>query len=288
MTERSRHTSTQDVKAAREIGLAMTHRLARYFLGSRDLHYGFWPEDLPVHFRNVALAQEAYANALIADIPEGVESVLDVGCGGGATALRLIERGFQVDCVSPPGPMAELARDTLRDRVTLFETPFQELETQNRYDLVLFSESILFIRPLDTAIAKAVSLLRERGYLLVSDIFRLSSTSKSYHGGSIGGGHYLDDWRPALEQFPLELVSETDITDHIAPTFTVIEQILDVVQPVYELYLDRLRLRRPWMTRLAARIINLDKYEAKFFSGRYSAENFKRSKAYYRFLYRLG
>ncbi len=280
-------TSDPDVKVSREIGLAMANRLARYFLDTNDLHYGFWPDDLPVHVRNLRHAQEAYSNALIADIPDDVETILDVGCGTGATALRLLERGFEVDCVSPPGPLARLAAENLNGRATLFEAPFQELAAAGGYDLILFSESILFIRPLEAAIGKAVSLLRPRGYVLVCDIFRRPRTWKKYHGGPIGGGHYLADWQRTLQGFPLELLRETDITDRIAPTFTVLEQIMEVFQPVYHLFLDRLRLRRPWTTRLVTKVADLKKYEAKLFSGRYSAENFRRHKAYYRFLYQL-
>ncbi len=280
-------TSDPDVKVAREIGLAMTNRLARYFLDTDDLHYGFWPDGLTVHVRNLPRAQEAYSEALIADIPADVTTLLDVGCGTGANALRLLERGYKVDCLSPPGPLAELAAENLAGRAKLFETPFQALETGTRYDLILFSESILFIRPLDVAIEKAISLLRPRGYVLVCDIFRRPKQWKKYHGGPIGGGHYLEDWHNTLREQPLDLVRETDITDRIAPTFAVLEQIMDVLHPVYKLFLSRLRLRRPWTTRLVTRVADLDKYEAKLFSGRYSAENFRRHKAYYRFLYQL-
>lgn len=266
--------------------MAMAHRAASYFFDAQDLHYGYWRDELPVHLRNLSQAQEAYSAALISDLPDDAESILDVGCGAGATARRLAARGYSVDCVTPPGPLAEIAAERLGGDLNLFVTPFQAFESPRTYDLILFSESILFIRPLEAAIAKAVSLLRDRGYILVCDIFRRPHEGPKYHGG-LGGGHYIDDWHRTLGEFPLELLKEVDITDRIAPTFAVLEQIMDVMHPVYRLFLDRLRLRRPWATRLLARVLNLPKYERKLFGGRYSAENFRSHKLYYRFLYRL-
>jgi len=288
-----RGATDEEVEASREIGLAMASRAIGYFLGAEHLHYGYWPDGLEVHVRNVARAQELYTAELVGDFPAGVESVLDVGCGSGATALQLLARGYRVECVTPPGPLAELAAEALGDDVPLHLTPFQRFVTDRRYDLLLFSESLLFIRPLDVALARACSLLEPGGHVLICDLFRSPPPESgpvgagSYHRGPIGGGHYRQELQEALEATPLEPVRETDITDRIAPSFDVIAQAMEVVEPIYRLWRERLRVRHPWMDRLGGRLLDLEKYERKYFGGRYSAENFRRWKRYLRLLLRL-
>ena len=60
-------------------------------------------------------------------IPAGVHTILDVGCGAGNTARKLLERGYQVDCVSPNGVLSGVARTVLAGRATLFESRFQDV-----------------------------------------------------------------------------------------------------------------------------------------------------------------
>ncbi|HAS54902.1 MAG TPA: hypothetical protein DCS42_12660, partial [Nitrospiraceae bacterium] len=72
-----------------EFGLAIGYVLGHHILNIRDLHYGYWPDDLPVDMQNLAKAQANYTDLLMSRIPQGVKSVLDVGCGAGNTARKL-------------------------------------------------------------------------------------------------------------------------------------------------------------------------------------------------------
>ena len=67
----------------KEVGLDIGLVFAKHFYKTDYLHYGYWPEGLSVEPANVIEAQENYANLLLKHIPEGVSSVLDVGCGSG-------------------------------------------------------------------------------------------------------------------------------------------------------------------------------------------------------------
>ena len=86
---------------SQEIGLRIANIFGRYFLKTDHLHYGFWPEGLPVALENLPKAQDLYTEFLRARIPEGVRSILDVGCGTGHNAEVLLAAGYEVDCVSP-------------------------------------------------------------------------------------------------------------------------------------------------------------------------------------------
>ena len=267
-----------------EFGLALGFVIGHHFLNMQDLHYGYWPEGLPHVPQNLAVAQAHYTDFLMSHIPGGVKSVLDVGCGAGNTARKLIERGFKVDCVSPNGVLTGVAKQVLKGRGDIFETRFQDLQTERRYDLILFSESLLFI-PLQDGFTKALSLLNPGGHVLITDIFRVPAEGKS----PIGGGHELARFRETIARFPLVPILDLDMTDGIAPTFDLIDAAYrEAVQPAYELIMSRLEARRPWMTRFMKWMFRkkLRRYEDKHFSGRRNGLNFKKYKAYRLLLYR--
>src|SRR5215813_13252081 len=178
--------------------------------------------------------------------PAGVKSVLDVGCGAGNTARKLLERGFTVDCVSPNGVLTSVAKQVLHARGDVFETRFQNLQTERRYDLILFSESLLFI-PLEEAFTKALTLLNPGGHVLITDIFRVPAEGKS----PIGGGHELPRFRETIARFPLAPVLDLDMTDGIAPTFDLLDAAYrDAIQPAYQLILSRLEAKHPWVMKV--------------------------------------
>jgi SAM-dependent methyltransferase len=267
-----------------EFGLALGFVIGHHFLNMQDLHYGYWPEGLPRVPQNLAQAQAHYTDFLVSHIPAGVKSVLDVGCGAGNTARKLLERGFTVDCVSPNGVLTGVAKQVLQGRGDIFETRFQHLQTTRRYDLILFSESLLFI-PLEEAFTKALSLLNPGGYVLITDIFRVPAEGKS----PIGGGHELARFRETIARFPLGSMLDLDMTDGIAPTFDLLDAAYrEAIQPAYQLILSRLEARHPWLMRMVKWKFRkkMQRYEDKHFSGRRNGLNFKKYKAYRLLLYR--
>jgi SAM-dependent methyltransferase len=267
-----------------EFGLAMGYLIGHYFLDMQDLHYGYWPIDLPPRPQHLALAQARYTDFLMQHIPSDVRTVLDVGCGAGNTARKLLERGYQVDCVSPNGVLTDVARSVLHGRGRIYETKFQELNTDRHYDLILFSESLLFI-PLEQAFAKALDLLPPNGHVLITDIFRVPAEGRS----PIGGGHELPRFREAIARVPLDLVTDIDMTDGIAPTFDLLDGAYrEAIEPGYRLILARLTARHPWVMRFVKWKFRkqMRRYEDKHFSGRRNGANFKKYKSYRLLLYR--
>lgn len=268
-----------------EFGLALGLVLGRFTLGMQDLHYGYWTDDLELTPQNLPRAQARYTEELIADIPADVRSILDVGCGAGNTARKLLDRGYEVDCVSPNAWLTGEARKVLRGRARVFESKFETVELDRTYDLILFSESFLFMKA-EQALAKAEASLRPGGYILISDIFKVPADEKS----PIGGGQDLRRYRALLETSRFELLKDTDVTDRIAPTFDLLQRAyVEAIGPAYALILARMESRHPWLMRLA-RWTWRDKfarYEEKHFSGKRDGAHFRRHKSYRRMLYRL-
>lgn len=267
-----------------EFGLALGLIFGRFFLDMQDLHYGYWPPQLPRVPQNLSVAQAAYTDLLMSHIPHGARSVLDVGCGAGNTARKLLERGYRVDGVSPNSFLTAVARQALGDRATIFETKFQDFVTDRRYDVVLFSESLLFI-PLEQALAKALQLLNPGGHILITDIFRVPAEGKS----PIGGGHELPRFREAVSRYPLAQLQDVDMTAGIAPTFDLVNRAtLDAIEPAYRLILDRITLKNPFVMRLLRWWFRrkIERYEQKHFSGRRDGAHFMKYKSYRLLLYK--
>ena len=84
-------------------------------MGSEDLHYGYWPKGKDASVQNFAHAQDSHSKLIMDHIPEKTNSILDVGGGSGNLALKLLDKGYSVDCVIPSEYLAEQAKEKLWD-----------------------------------------------------------------------------------------------------------------------------------------------------------------------------
>ena len=269
---------------SREIGLEIATICGRYFLKLEHLHYGYWTKGLEVDLANLRKAQENYVDFLISNIPDGVNSILDVGCGMGQIAKKLIDAGYKVDCVSPSSVLAQQTRSLLGEESKVFECFYEQLQTENRYDLVLFSESFQYIDP-KISTKKTLALLNPDGYLLICDIFKVDTAEKS----PISGGHNLTDFFNIISECPLSLVKNLDITEETAPNRDIEDHILEeVVVPVTNLAGQLLDSRYPLLFRILKWKYKrkIEKIRNKYLSGQRTAENFKKFKTYRLLLYK--
>ena len=268
-------------KVSREIGLEIAAICGKHFLQLEHLHYGYWTKGLAVDISNLRLAQENYANFLISHIPDGVRSILDVGCGMGQMAKKLVDAGYQVDCVSPSPLFAQQARDLLGNGSDIFECYYEQFSTQNQYDLILFSESFQYINP-ERAIKKTLSLLNYDGYLLICDVFRTNTEGKCY----ISGGHSLTSFYRTVSEYPLEVIKDLDITEETAPNIDIEDHMFnEVVHPVANLLEQLIESRYSVISKFLRWKYRkkINKLHVKYFSGQRTGENFKKFKSY-RFL----
>jgi MPBQ/MSBQ methyltransferase len=214
------------------------------------LHYGYWeplpsPDDLTLaRFR---IAQEAYATKLLQLIPSEVKSILDVGCGIGGNAVKLLDRGFEVDGLAPdPMQKVEFSKAT-SDRAQFFLTEFQQFQPSRAYDLILMSESSQYMSVTDIARVAAASL-KPQGYLLLADMLRKDA---KYTKGIFSNCHVVEEFDRALNAVGFVKVQAEDISAQIAPTldlclenmqtfgvstFSYIAEVLAIaVPPIYQI-----------------------------------------------------
>jgi SAM-dependent methyltransferase len=261
---------------SRELGLALGLLVGRPLLGMEDLHYGYWPEGLTPSLVNLPTAQQAYTDRLVQRIPDGVRTILDVGCGAGHVAAGLVRRGYEVDCLSPNPTLNRLVRERLGDQVGLFECRYEALRTDRRWDLVLFSECLLFIH-LRPGLERARAHTAPGGHVLVTDLFRTTAER-----GPIGGGHDLAAFRKTVDELAWRVVEDDDVTDRIAPTFDVLHATMQGLRPAYDLLQAQLLARYPLLARLARWLLRrrLARYEEKHLGRVRDGAAFRRHKSY--------
>ncbi len=266
------------VTSSRELGLDIAAVAARYLFQTDHLHYGLWTDDLPVHMNNLRRAQENYADLIVSTIPEGTRTILDVGTGTGALAKRLLSAGYAVDCVSPSPSLTERARANVGDAAHIFECKYEDLQTDKRYDLILFSESFQYI-PLDRSLALSKDYLNTGGHILICDYFRNDTPDK----GPFGGGHSLKEFRETVEQSTLIPVIDRDITPFTAPNLDlVVDMVENVVTPIKTQLFDFARIKYPFLFRVLTWTFRkqLAHFDGKYMGGKRSGKNFQVYKSY--------
>lgn len=263
---------------SKKVGLDIQLNLFRFFFDSEYMHYGYWLPDLEVKAPNFKKAQEAYTQVMMKHIPAGVKTILDVGCGSGKVAEELVEKGYEITCVSPPSHLTEVAANRLMGRAPVHAMRFENFNATEQYDLVLFSESYQYIGMKDS-FKSCASMLKPGGYILLMDFFRTEAPGKS----PLGGGHRLVEFYETLREFPFEVVEDIDITEPIAPTMTLINNLtMDVVYPAIQMAGGLIESRHPWVYKFILWKFRkkIEKNRIKHFTGQRNPENFKKYKSY--------
>lgn len=266
---------------SKKLGLEIQINLFKFFFDSDYLHYGYWTPGLEVKAPNFKQAQTDYVDYLMKHIPSDVESILDVGCGTGKVAEDLIGKGYKVTCVSPPGKLTEMAAQRLAGKSDVHAFRFEDLITQQlqqRFDLILFSESYQYI-PMEQSFQQCNDLLNPGGYILLADFFQTEAEGKS----PLGGGHRLKDFYELLDKQPYQTVIDNDITEQIAPTMELINQLtMKVVYPSVLLLDEFLMSRYPLLYKMLRWKFRkkIEKNRIKHFSGQRNPENFRKYKSY--------
>jgi SAM-dependent methyltransferase len=229
-------------------------------------------------------AQEEYVQFLLSRIPEGVKAILDVGCGAGRIADKLLSLGYAVDCVSPSVFLTEQTRKVVGEKCEIFECEYEELETQKRYDLVMFVESFQYIA-LPEALANTSRFLNVGGSMLICDIFKKDVGEKSRQSG----GHELSKFFDLVQTYPFTPTEDVDITEQTAPNIDLLNEALEqVARPVADSVADFLADRYPTVFRLLSWKYQdeLEKINRKYSGGSRTAEHFKQFKSYRLLRYR--
>ena len=275
--------SVKNKVSSQRVGLDIGLAIGRFFLNTEDLHYGYWPKGKTATIQNFAEAQKAHSKLIIDHIPDGTQRILDVGSGSGNLALKLINKGFQVDCVIPSEFLAEQVRAKLGNQSTIHICGFEDVPESEKYDLILFSESFQYVK-LGESMVKIMTMLNPGGHLLICDFFRRDVPGKS----PMGGGHSWQGFQDIITKHPLKMVTDLDITEETAPTIDLLAKFnADVVTPISEMSGEYLIDHYPRITRLLQWKFKkrIEKISRIYLSGAVNGYSFKQFKEYHLLVY---
>ncbi len=275
--------SVKNKVSSQRVGLDIGLAIGRFFLNTEDLHYGYWPKGKTATIQNFAEAQKAHSKLIIYHIPDGTQRILDVGSGSGNLALKLINKGFQVDCVIPSEFLAEQVRAKLGNQSTIHICGFEDVPESEKYDLILFSESFQYVK-LGESMVKIMTMLNPGGHLLICDFFRRDVLGKS----PMGGGHSWQGFQDIITKHPLKMVTDLDITEETAPTIDLLAKFnADVVTPISEMSGEYLIDHYPRITRLLQWKFKkrIEKISRIYLSGAVNGYSFKQFKEYHLLVY---
>lgn len=264
--------------SSKAVGLDIGLLIGRFFMDTDDLHYGYWPDDKTATPQNFAEAQYRHSQLIIKHIPDGVNRILDVGSGSGTLAKKLMNLNYEVDCVLPSEFLAENIRKKLGDKGHIHVCGFEELITEQQYDLILFSESFQYVK-LGYSIDKIVEMLPDDGYLQICDFFKRDVSGKS----PLGGGHRWKNFEEKISSVSLSKILDIDITEETAPTNDLLDKfVTQVLGPVKGITGKYMKSNYPKLSKFIEWKYKkrLNKINNVYFTGQLTGENFIKYKTY--------
>ena len=196
-----------------------------------SLHYGYWEESEELTQSDKLTleclrdGQQKYTDMLMATIPKNVKSILDVGCGIGDVSRALAKLGYNVTAISPDSNHAKYFGNHIR-RLTFLQTKFEDLDIDNKFNMILMSESQNYF-PTEIGFRRCASYLLPEGYLLVAGMFRKDDSSQIAEIPNT-----IEDYITIAEKHSLLLIESVDITRNILPTINFMcESMQNYVEP---------------------------------------------------------
>lgn len=254
-------------------------RFYNQVLGLDHLHYGIWNDDDELTLANLKVAQQRYEDLVVNTIPEGVSTILDVGCGTGELSKRLKHSGYQVEGLSPDINQKELYPQKTDGRPFHF-CRFEDYKPTQHYDCIIMSESGQYI-PLEKLFSIAAKALKPDGYLINIDYFVLDNVE----GILAKSGHNLNRYAKEAANNKFKLVSDNDITAQISKTLDLSTQLIEKSLIAFEIGTEKFRYKHPWATRFISWLFRKKKQSFKEQMVLLDSDRFCAAKRYKLFLF---
>jgi cyclopropane fatty-acyl-phospholipid synthase-like methyltransferase len=246
-------------------------------LTNKMLHYGYFdnpeikPEDISLNM--LEAAQKRYAEMIMEHIHDIGKPVLDVGCGLGALAEMLHDKGMQVEVLTPNESQIEFINKNF-PFLESHRCKFEEYVSSKKYGTVINSESLQYIN-LSEAFRKTEEIITPGGKWIIVDYFRRDD--------SIPGKkpHLIEDFRQMVSENKWTIKHEIDISPHILPTLRFVHMYVErLLLPLKHYGYEKFRFKKPGLFYLTGKLREwIDKKVYKE-SSRINPERFTNEKTY--------
>ena len=231
---------------------------------SSFLHYGFWDDPEKVDLGSLTLkdiksAQLRYIDHLSSFIPKDTKTILDVGCGIGGNTDFLLKKGYSIEALSPDNYQRSIILKKFKNEIVFHHCKFEDFKSKTSCDLILESESACYIN-INKGFKKAREVLKEGGYLLVSDYFVFyKDDSKSLH---LKSSHDLSKYLKSAENNGFDLIKEYDQTENTMLTLDYANYLIErFVNPAIDYGVYSFKKNYPKISRLTGYLIKKKWYE---------------------------
>src|SRR5688500_12944946 len=103
----------------------------------RYLHYGIFDHA----GESIATAQERSTTLILERLPPPPATILEVGSGLGTTLAHLVKKRYEATGITPDVKQIAMIRDRHGENMRVFGTPFEQFESESKFDCILFQES---------------------------------------------------------------------------------------------------------------------------------------------------
>ena len=228
------------IKSSEDLELMLYSKIIRNDM----LHYGYF-ENIDIEPESISIndlenAQMKYVELIIEQILHKQKNVLDVGCGMGGLSKILMDKGINVQSLTPDNNQKNHISNKYPDLI-VHHMKFEDFKTKEKFGTIINSESLQYI-DLDIAFDSASNIISDNGRWIITDYFR------NDNDGINKSGHLHSDFLKSIRKNGWKIVHENDMTLNSLPTLKFANTFIDrFIKPLALFSSEKLKYKQGWL-----------------------------------------
>ena len=228
------------IKSSEDLELMLYSKIIRNDM----LHYGYF-ENIDIEPESISIndlenAQMKYVELIIEQILHKQKNVLDVGCGMGGLSKILMDKGINVQSLTPDNNQKNHIKNKYPELI-VHHMKFEDFKTKEKFGTIINSESLQYI-DLDIAFDSASNIISDNGRWIITDYFR------NDNDGINKSGHLHSDFLKSIRKNGWKIVHENDMTLNSLPTLKFANTFIDrFIKPLALFSTEKLKYKQGWL-----------------------------------------